>query len=205
MLVVVAALLPGPVEAQSGCQFTLGFKALRDLIPERVGDCLDNESHNPENGDGLQHTTAWHGQGGLLVWRKADNWTAFTDGATTWIRGPLGLQSRPNNGPLFAWEAPTGGRGVEPAASPRLLVVRGARPGQIANVVIETSPGAACGIRYVTPAGAVGEAWGLMPRTADGQGRISWSWFVSVDTRPGTGSVTVTCGQRSVSASLAIG
>ena len=57
------------------CQFVLGFAALHDMIPERVGDCLETAVHNPDNGDGLQQTT-----GGLLVWRKADNWTAFTNG-----------------------------------------------------------------------------------------------------------------------------
>src|SRR5262245_2157606 len=100
--IVVLALVPGRADA-ADCEFVLGFKALADLIPDRVGNCLDNESHNPANGDALQHTTAWHGQGGLLVWRKADNWTAFTDGSTTWINGPDGLVSRPNSGPLFPW------------------------------------------------------------------------------------------------------
>src|SRR5439155_3666053 len=55
---------------------------------------------NLENGNSEQRTS-----GGLLVWRKADNWTAFTDGTTTWINGPAGLASRPNGGPLFPWEA----------------------------------------------------------------------------------------------------
>src|SRR5262245_60585679 len=113
--IVVLALVPGRADA-ADCEFVLGFKALADLIPDRVGNCLDNESHNPANGDALQHTTAWHGQGGLLVWRKADNWTAFTDGATTWINGPGGLVSRPNGGPLFPWEVAT--PGAAPAAAP---------------------------------------------------------------------------------------
>src|SRR4051794_35318918 len=85
-----------PLEQAPACRFTLGFQALHDLIPDRVGDCQDDESHNPTNGDALQHTTAWHGRGGLLVWRKCDNWTAFTDGATTWINGPGGVATRGN-------------------------------------------------------------------------------------------------------------
>jgi hypothetical protein len=85
------------------CEFLLGFKALHDLIPSTVGDCIEDEYHNPDNGDALQHTTT-----GLLVWRKADNWTAFTDGSTTWINGPDGLVSRPNDGPYFPWEATSG-------------------------------------------------------------------------------------------------
>jgi hypothetical protein len=94
---------PRPAAAQNGCSFTLGFSALRDQIPGIVGDCLENEWFKADDGNSLQRTV-----GGLLVWRKADNWTAFTNGSTTWINGPLGLASRPNGGPLFSWEAPPG-------------------------------------------------------------------------------------------------
>ena len=86
---------------EQGCGFSLGFQALRTMIPGVVGDCLENEHFEVATGNSLQRTT-----GGLLVWRKADNWTAFTDGMTTWINGPEGLASRPNAGPLFAWESP---------------------------------------------------------------------------------------------------
>jgi hypothetical protein len=105
---------PEPAQAQETCVFEHGFKTLHDLIPEKVGDCLENERTNPVRGDSEQLTT-----GGLLVWRKADNWTTFTDGSTTWINGPGGLVSRPNNGPPFAWEAadaPVSSPGLAPAA-----------------------------------------------------------------------------------------
>ena len=91
-----------PLE-QAGCTFTLGFKALRDQIPQVVGTCLENERFNQANGNTEQRTS-----GGLLVWRKADNWTAFTNGATTWLAGPCGLQTRPNAGPYYAWEGRIG-------------------------------------------------------------------------------------------------
>jgi plastocyanin len=81
----------------STCDFVLGFRTLRDMIPEVVGQCLENQ-HFGGNGDALQQTT-----GGLLVWRKADNWTAFTDGYRTWLNGPFGLQSRLNT-QRFSWE-----------------------------------------------------------------------------------------------------
>ena len=83
----------------TGCRFVLGFQAIHDLIPDVVGRCLDDEGHNPANGDGLQHSA-----GGLLVWRKADNWTAFTDGYRTWVNGPHGLERRLNT-QRFPWEA----------------------------------------------------------------------------------------------------
>ncbi len=88
-----------PVVAQD-CVFQLGFKALHDLIPDLVGDCVKNEQHDPETGVTRQATT-----NGQLIWRKADNWTGFTDGARTWINGPVGLQQRPNS-ERFDWEAP---------------------------------------------------------------------------------------------------
>jgi len=93
-------LAPAPSLARGaqGCRFVLGFKTLRDLIPDVAGDCLVDEHHNPADGDGLQETTK-----GLLVWRKADNWTAFTDGYRTWINGPNGLQVR-LNAERFPWE-----------------------------------------------------------------------------------------------------
>jgi hypothetical protein len=100
---VAGLLLPGLIGAPSvaraaDCEFKLGFKALHDLIPSIAGECIENEHANPQNGDALQMTTK-----GLMAWRKADNWTAFTDGSTTWINGPQGLQSRPNS-QRFSWE-----------------------------------------------------------------------------------------------------
>ena len=84
-------LPPQLAQAEADCQFVLGFKTLRDLIGhDIVGQCLENEHYNAI-GDSVQQTT-----GGLLVWRKADNWTAFTDGYRTWINGPNGLQQRLN-------------------------------------------------------------------------------------------------------------
>ncbi len=96
-------LLAAPTAAASDCEFVLGFATLKSLVdaaegPDRVGACVDNEQYHPDSGESLQETT-----GGQLIWRKADNWTAFTDGSHTWINGPLGIQSRPNT-ELLDWE-----------------------------------------------------------------------------------------------------
>jgi hypothetical protein len=100
LALVVSLVLVRPARAQTaGCSFTLGFATLHDLIPDAVGTCVDNEFHDPQSGDALQHTT-----NGLLVWRKSDNWTAFTDGFQSWVNGPLGLQQRLNT-QRFWWEA----------------------------------------------------------------------------------------------------
>lgn len=93
--------LTGVALAQSKPEFKLGFKTLADMIPDIVGQPLENEHHG-SNGDSLQQTTT-----GLMVWRKADNWTAFTDGARTWINGPNGIQTRGND-ERFPWESDGG-------------------------------------------------------------------------------------------------
>jgi hypothetical protein len=110
---VVLGLLPSVARAQSApaCQFVLGFAALQAMLPAVVGNCVDDEQHNPDNGDALQHTTV-----GLLVWRKADNWTAFTDGYRTWINGPNGLVERLNSW-RFPWEADANGFPLVTASS----------------------------------------------------------------------------------------
>jgi hypothetical protein len=90
----------------------LGFADLHNLLPNIVGSCVDDEQHNPVNGDALQQTT-----GGLLVWRKSDNWTAFTDGSQSWVNGPLGLQQRSNN-QRFWWEGNPEGLAIVPTPQP---------------------------------------------------------------------------------------
>ena len=90
------------------------MQSAQDLIGhDIVGQCLENEHYNTI-GDSVQQTT-----GGLLVWRKADNWTAFTDGYRTWINGPNGLQQRLNT-QRFEWEADyaPGGGIATPKATP---------------------------------------------------------------------------------------
>lgn len=81
-------------------EFRMGFKSLAERIPDLVGQPLDNEQFNPQTGQSVQPTTR-----GLMVWRRADNSTSFTDGSITTILGPFGLQRRPND-TLFAWERP---------------------------------------------------------------------------------------------------
>ena len=91
-------LFTSQVSATDHCEFRLGFNTLRDLIGhDIVGECLENEHYNAI-GDSNQQTT-----GGLMAWRKADNWTAFTDGYRTWVNGPFGVKQRLNTERYF-WE-----------------------------------------------------------------------------------------------------
>src|SRR5512135_2241568 len=108
-LALSAVATAASVGAADQPEFKLGFKALADQIPAVVGQPLENEHYGP-NGDSLQSTTA-----GLMVWRKADNWTAFTNGYRTWMNGPAGLQVRLNT-ERFPWEVGPAAGGAPPSA-----------------------------------------------------------------------------------------
>lgn len=109
MLFTLALASIGAAGAQPVPEFKLGFKALAEMIPDVVGQPLENEHHDEATGDTLQRTST-----GLMVWRKADNWTAFTDGFRTWVNGPFGLQERGND-ERFPWEKPVPTPSAEPA------------------------------------------------------------------------------------------
>lgn len=95
--VLALSCILGVAGAQSKPEFRLGFKTLAEQIPTVIGQAIEEE-HWGDNGDSLQTTTT-----GLMAWRKADNWTAFTNGYMTWINGPNGVQSR-LNADRFEWE-----------------------------------------------------------------------------------------------------
>jgi hypothetical protein len=87
-------------QLQQPLQFQLGFKTLADMIPRFAGQPVEAERATT-GGDILQQTTT-----GLMVWRKAGNETAFTDGAMTWVNSRFGLLERPND-QRFQWESST--------------------------------------------------------------------------------------------------
>src|SRR5438045_4055664 len=90
LLAVAMGVLQTPAQAaDEPCQITLGSAALRDVLQQsaqrdRVGTCREDAWYDSA-GNASQHTTA-----GLLVWRKADNWTGYTDGDQTWINSRYG-------------------------------------------------------------------------------------------------------------------
>ena len=108
-----------PIAAQAPYVFQLGFASLRDAVGlQIVGDALENERAIPVTGNAEQRTSK-----GLLVWRKADNWTAFTDGHTTWINGPYGLVSRLNT-QRYPWESDYLAPGTVPLPGPNFSSAR---------------------------------------------------------------------------------
>lgn len=90
------------------------------------------------------------------------------------------------------------------SGSIEFVTVRDVRAGSTADVIVSTSPGAECTITYVTPDGAEEEVRGLEPKTASGNGRVSWGWKIDPDTTPGDGTVTVTCNGESAETTLTI-
>src|SRR5579885_1283861 len=123
----------------AGCQLTLGFAELHDLIPDTVGSCTSDVTYLL-NGDAVQRTT-----NGMLAWSKADNLVRFTDGATTWMDGPDGIVNRAN-GDRFPWEAPisqVAGVAISRAVDPASIVLRPGDPGVPRGYVLageSTSP-----------------------------------------------------------------
>lgn len=137
LVILVAFLVSvGSVSAQAKPEFKLGFKALASQIPDVVGEALENEHWN-DNGDSIQQTSK-----GLMAWRKADNFTCFTDGSHSWINGPFGIQDR-TNGERFDWEA-----AISALPAPTPLI----RP----DPIKATSNGVALTVNSVTKASKLG-------------------------------------------------
>ena len=86
----------------------------------------------------------------------------------------------------------------------RFVSVEGGPPNGTASVMVQTKPGASCTIQYKTPAGSISTAQGLVNKTANSNGTVSWSWKIGSSTRPGKGTVQVTCEGQSSSSSITI-
>lgn len=115
-LIVVAGSVD--VSGQEPCAIAADLAALRELVgAQQVGVCLENERVDPASGGAEQRTS-----GGLLARSTIGGYVAFTDGVTTWLNGPNGFQSRPND-QRFAWES-----GPEASAAAAAAVQAGATP-----------------------------------------------------------------------------
>ncbi|MBI2756251.1 MAG: SGNH/GDSL hydrolase family protein [Chloroflexi bacterium] len=68
--------------------FAFGFAALRVHVGAAMGEPIECEHANPENGDTLQQTTT-----GLAFYRKRTNTPTFTDGQSHWALTTGGLET----------------------------------------------------------------------------------------------------------------
>jgi hypothetical protein len=112
-MVLAAAASAWPVQAQPGaCQLAPVFAMLREVVGrERVGECT-GAPVRLESGDLNQSTTR-----GTLTLRMGDLVPAFSDGQTTWLFGPRGLENRPSSSQL-AWETGAGSMAVAQVGVP---------------------------------------------------------------------------------------
>jgi hypothetical protein len=65
-------------------------------------------------------------------------------------------------------------------------------PGDDASITIQTAPNASCSITVIYKSGP-SRARGLFPQSADGRGRVTWTWRVGTRTTPGRWPIIVTC------------
>lgn len=87
--IVVGLLLSSSIlhaEAVGICSIAERFLAIRDAIPEQVGECRGPEHTDPDSGDLVQPTS-----GGWLVFRELDSSITFTNGLQTWQHKPDGV------------------------------------------------------------------------------------------------------------------
>ncbi len=141
LAMTIAFAAGGPALAQPEPAFQLGFEALADQIPGVVGEPVETQ-RSVANGDAVQQTTT-----GLMVWRKADNWTAFTDGFESWVNGPFGVQERLNS-ERFQWELsalgltnPSRKENLQTAYLAAVKDAETAEPGEISRDLIAITEG----------------------------------------------------------------
>jgi micrococcal nuclease len=68
--------------------------------------------------------------------------------------------------------------------------------GSNATLQVRTDPNTLCSIEVDYKSGP-STAAGLLPKTSDSAGNVSWTWKVGANTTPGSWPITVTCGDAS--------
>lgn len=68
--------------------------------------------------------------------------------------------------------------------------------GQNATLQVKTAPNTSCSIEVDYKSGP-STAAGLVPKTSDSAGNVSWTWKVGANTTQGSWPITVTCGAAS--------
>lgn len=76
--------------------------------------------------------------------------------------------------------------------------------GSYETLTASAKPGTTCTLTVVLPSGYTSQASGLGASTASATGVLTWNWWVSSETDPGTARATVTCGDASASRTFVI-
>jgi len=74
-------------------------------------------------------------------------------------------------------------------------------PGHTTSIVIETAPHASCQISVQYKSGP-SKAKGLVPKRADSEGQVNWTWWVGARTTRGVWPITVTCSAGALQGTL---
>src|SRR2546425_1831315 len=86
-----------------------------------------------------------------------------------------------------------------PVQAPKVTFVNAplsARHGTATTLIVKTSPATGCSIQVVYKSGP-SKAQGLVAKTSDGAGSVSWTWIVGSNTTLGQWPIYVTCGSAS--------
>lgn len=118
------------------------------------------------------------------------------------------LTASPTQSPIPQPTATTKPSNTQPPASPTITLKNLSSPierGDDASMTIETKPGISCSISYYAPLGNESTAKGLESKTSDSNGICSWTWRISGNTTPGTGTIYITVsGTNSQSFSIVV-
>jgi micrococcal nuclease len=75
--------------------------------------------------------------------------------------------------------------------------------GQNATLQVRTAPNISCSIEVDYKSGP-STAAGLVAKTSDSAGNVSWTWKVGANTTPGAWPITVTCGSGSAQTHITV-
>lgn len=76
--------------------------------------------------------------------------------------------------------------------------------GDEASVTIRTAAGTLCELAYETPAGTESKSDDLKAKVAGNDGLCSWTWKIAAQTKPGTGTLTITANGATESYAIVI-
>lgn len=95
-----------------------------------------------------------------------------------------------------------------PATGAQIVLVQTNAPPIPGTATVDATvipPSIDCTLSYTTPSGTDSDAEGLGTKTVDASGTVHWEWMIGPNTDPGSGHVTVTCGDASQTVSITIG